>query len=232
MKIVITGDSHLGALYLGSRTEPDAFNSISFAPLGRGSLSATDFFDVSDDGKLVTTVPDEWLNKSFSRADDRTLLVVSLPLNTSRILRDRSWRTHVPWSLVAEQHEIALSDGVISAMVDQDSAHSIAFMRALSKAGIKAVALEAPRYFSHAPHLVRKRPDVCQYVDKFYRTKVTAALNEAGIDVITQPEATIEPQGMTSLDYAHENPLDTHHANAAYGALALKTVLAYAEGLG
>lgn len=83
----------------------------------------------------------------MNKDKDFQLLAVSLPINSSRILRDVSWQRHVPWKLKKRRREIPISDGLIETIIEQDCSKSIAFVKAIALTGIKVVGIEGPRFF-------------------------------------------------------------------------------------
>lgn len=236
--VILTGDSHLGALKraLDAADDPGLRERVTLWPLGPGGAARQPVHRRDPDSGTVTTIARPWRKRSFSAATlsepgADALLVVSLPLNTSRILRECSWASHVPWRL-AQDDEIPLSEAMMAAMIEADSRHALDFVRDLAALWPATAVLEAPRLFPNADFLARKRAEVCRHVDAAYRAQVRQALEAAGIAVIDQPPETLTPDGMTDLAYDHEDPDDTHHAGTAYGALALQAVLAHAEATG
>lgn len=236
MKVLITGDSHIAALRRGVDTAPKTYETISFVRLGSGKLVPTAFFEVDEADGVVRTVARGWPNittsvQSLHRDDGIGLMVVSQALNTSRILRDYSWNTHVPWRMVQSDEETPLSDAVVDALIAQDSSNAVAYAVALKSVGIEVAVLEAPRVFARAKALQEKRRDVCLYIDALYRARVRDALAKGGVPVIDQPPESVTKDGLTDARFDHENPDDSHHGNTAYGVLALNSVLDYARAL-
>ncbi|MCF3974710.1 hypothetical protein [Paracoccus salsus] len=234
--IILTGDSHLGAIRRGWETLSETGKErFAFWPLGKGSGVRVPCHVFNADAGSVTTTPELWRNREFSQKtiaaiDPDAIVVVSLPLNTSRILRDYSWHTHAPWHLATE--ELALSDQVIAKMIERDSIHAVNLVRDLALIWPALAVVEAPRFFANASYLTAKRLDVCLYVDTVYRQTVRQELAAAGVDVVAQPAATILPQGTTALKYDHPDPADDHHANEAYGRLVLDDIIRYADATG
>lgn len=233
--IIITGDSHLGPLRRGQDLlAPSLRDRITFWPLGKGGALRRKCHIFDEAAQTLQTTPRAWRNRVFSKEDmaavgDDAILAVSLPMNTSRILRDYSWETHAPWHLARD--EVALSDRMIRDMIDGDSIHALNMVRDLARIWPRTAVIEAPRFFTNASYLTVKRLDICRHVDAAYRTRVRSILAEAGIDVIAQPDRTIEKGGTTALPFDHPDPQDDHHANDAYGKLALEDVIAYADRL-
>lgn len=229
-RVLVTGDSHLGAMRRAWDTDRERYEPISFAPLGRGGLVPTAFFEVDETSETVRTIAPDWQNRSFAAkdlhdTDGIDLLVVSMALNTSRILRDVSWHTHVPALMVQSPDESPLSDAVVEALFLQDCEYAIAFVAALKAAGIRVAVLEAPRLFARAHVLKRQRLDVSLRIDEWYRAFVKGALRDKGVPVIGQPVQTLTSSGLTRAEFDHENPKDSHHGGIPYGKLALDSIL-------
>lgn len=237
--VLLTGDSHLGALRRGADLlEPDSGAARAvFWPLGVGGGARTCVHRFDPAAQTVTTIVPKWHNRSFSAAEiagaagGDALLVVSLPLHPTRLLRDHSWRGHAPWRLAGDDR-IAMSDRMIAAMIDADSRHALEFTRDLARLWPDCAVLEAPRPFANARYLRRMPMEIALHLDTLYRAQVRAALEQAGIAVIAQPGSTILPDGTTDLAFDNENPEDDHHANAPYGALVLRQILAHAGATG
>ena len=233
--VIITGDSHLGPIRRGLDLLPEGRrNRFVFWPLGKGAALRRKCHAFDAATLTLRTASRVWVDRVFSRETigamgSDTVLAVSLPLNTSRILRDYSWETYAPWHLA--QAEFALSDQMVEAMIDGDSIHALNMVRDIAQIWTRTAVIEAPRFFANASYLSRKRLDVIRHVDAAYRDRVRAMLAKAGIDVIPQPAATITDKGMTALSFDHHDPQDDHHANEAYGKLVLEEIGAYVDRL-
>ena len=230
-KILLVGDSHLGAVKRAHDANPERYPSFSFAYLGKGGLAKTRFFDVDEAKGSVRIISQGWRKLDFCRSDQDlpNLVVLSLPVNTSRILREMSWRTHVPWRLRQHDNEVALSDGFVDRLIDTDSGYAVEYAAALTEIGLSIAALEAPRFFEDAPYLKRCRLDVIRYIDTLYRQRVVDRLSDLGIGVITQAPQTISEIGSTKMEFDNERPGDVHHANLNYGQIALQQIQDFAS---
>lgn len=233
-RILLTGDSHLGALRraverLSDERQKDRF---VFWPLGTASATSAPLHvrEAGDDAIRITAPA--WQDRRFSRdsiaevgAD--ALLVVSLPLHTTPFLRDHAWHTHAPWQVAVQ--EVALSSGFLDTLAEAGSRHALALVLDLARIWPAMAVLEPPRLFPDSPFLAKARPEVCRAVEAAYRGSVRRRLAQAGIAVIDQPPVTITDQGMTDPTYDNENPQDRHHANARYGSLVLAGILAHSD---
>lgn len=234
--VLIVGDSHIVAIKRGADLLPDAQKArLTFWPLGNGGAVREPCHSYDRDLQEVTTTSPVWQNRVFSKdtisaIGPDAVVAVSLPLNTSRILRDYSWHTHAPWHLA--RGEFALSGRMVERMIDDDSVNALNLVRDLSQVWPALAVIEAPRFFPDAAYLKKARLDVCRYIDECYRNRVAATIGQFGLDVIAQPRATITDQGTTSLLYDHPDPGDDHHANAAYGHLVLEDLFRHVDELG
>lgn len=227
--IVLTGESHLGAIKRGAPENP----TVLYWPLGPGGQVVTPFFDYNAEANSVRITAPNWRKMSYSKDSltfdgTQALLALSMPLNTSRILRDHDWVTHVPWHLVQSPDEAPLSDAVVAAILEQDYRYSIAFVEALLACGIQVVVIEGPHFFEHARYVKRMRLDVVTYIDTQYRETVIAKLAHLGVDVIRQRSETLTHQNSTKKKFKHESSTDQHHASAKYGTLVYEDLIAYA----
>ncbi len=225
--ILVIGDSHVAAFRRAQDGIPsDLDKDIAIEPLGAGSGVLKPFFSVDEDTGEVSTHADGWRNRTFSKElladenDATPLIALSLPINTSRILRDFGWHSHAPWQL-CEGDELPLSDQAVERLIEQDSQYAVGFAEALKSVGLDVLVIEGPRFFEDAKYLDRNRFEVCQYIDALYRSTVQGKLATAEISVLQQPEETITDYGTTVVDYHVENPNDVHHANASYGRMML-----------
>lgn len=234
--ILVTGDSHIGPLQRGLDLLPAAERTrYTFWPLGKGGAIRERCHTYDDVRKELTITSPNWEKRTFSRESlselsPETFLFLSLPANTSRILRGYSWNTHVPWRLASG--EAPLSDRLVEEMIDQDCRYSLELTIDLARVWRNFAVIEAPRFFANATYLKVFRQDVCQHIDSAYRSRVRDALTRHGIHLVAQPDVTISDDGTTKLDFDHENPLDNHHANAWYGGLVLKLLAEHADSCG
>ncbi|MCW2305818.1 hypothetical protein [Rhodobium gokarnense] len=240
--IVITGDSHIGVLKRGYDRSPLAQGyDILFEPIGSGAVAKEDFFNVNEEKKFVRVrelkKPDGTrLNKgrifpiqSLRKQKKAAHYFVSLPLNTSRILREYNWRTYVPWNLRQADWEIPLSEAAVAALIQQDAQYACGFVEALVDVGLQVAVVEAPRFFSDSPYLEKHRLEVCSHISERYRSYVKDRLRARDIDIVEQPEETIAADGTTRMEYDHEGPKDVHHANVAFGRLMVERIVAMAR---
>lgn len=228
-EVLLVGDSHIGPIRRAFNETPERYPWLTFARLGKGGIARTDFFEVDEPASAVRISAPEWNTVVFSRDGGRwpDLVVLSLPINSSRILRGFSWDTQVPWQLKQGDDESTLSDALVDGLIDQDSGYATAYAIALAELGLPVAVIEAPRFFEDAPYLNKCRFDVIHHIDTRYRQRVTERLANNGVDVITQPVETIDVRGTTKMDFDNEREGDIHHANAAYGQIVLEQIRLY-----
>jgi hypothetical protein len=235
--LILTGDSHLGCIKRGSELNPDSIHPgrLTFWPLGGGGGARACFHSLDEVAKRVSTNSPRWKNRIFDPSTIREvgnepIIVVSLPMNTSRILRDYSWVKHVPWQL--STIEFSLSDQVVETLILQDSQFAVDFVLDLKKIWPDVVVVEGPRPFANARFFRTVKPDVIKHIDCQYRRQVSKRLLAAGVFIVTQPSASITSDGTTDLEFDSEDPSDDHHANERYGRMVLEDILAFSERLG
>ncbi|MFC6196464.1 hypothetical protein [Ponticaulis profundi] len=231
--VLVLGDSHLGAIKRAHNEVREENKWLSFMALGKGTFATSPFFEVDEQGKTVRITAEEWNKVEFSssstgKAKWPDLLVVSLPINTSRILRDFSWETHVPWRLKETSKEITLSDAFVEKLIAQDNQYAIDYTTALVKIGMQVAALEAPRFFEDAPYLKTSRLNVISHIDALYRERTIQTLSSRGVGVIRQAKDTISETGTTKMAFNNERPNDVHHANLEYGHICISEIRKYA----
>lgn len=203
-----------------------------FWPLGGGGALRRPCHIYDKGSASLTTTSPRWENRVFSRETigslgAGTMVFLSMPLNTSRILRDYAWYKFAPSDLA--ETETPLSQGMVESLIDLDVSHALNLTKDLSRVWPDLVVVEAPRFFENASYLSKHRFKICQYIDAAYRRRVKATLTKWGIAVLKQPSITVTGAGTTDLAYDNENPLDQHHANAAYGKLVLQQMLSHAD---
>lgn len=234
--ILITGDSHVAAVYLGFSEDArrEDHRNIVFWPLGAGTMVQTEFYRLEpENGVVQTTLP----KRKHADLDDRTfsvekvriggrdpVVVVSMPMNRQRFVREGGFQTHVPWSMVKSDDEAPISDRALEAMMRDDVARALSFVRDLKQIGLEVAVMDAPVQFRHARLLNTARPDVILHVGDRFQRFVRAELAAMGIPLITQPPQVIAEDGMMDAAYRHDDPKDQHHGNAAYGKLMMARI--------
>jgi hypothetical protein len=222
----MVGDSHLGAIKRAYDVAP--VGQIAFRPIGAGSIVYEKFFRV-DEAKGKVIVKTRRLGQIRLPLDTEdtgadAVYAISLPLNTSRILRDYDWRNYVPWNLVRKASEKPLSDEAVLRLIRSDTDRAIAFAEALADRGLEVIVIEAPMFFEDAPYLSRQRLDVCLEVARRYCDYVIGRLSARKIRVARQPRSTLTKDGTTDMAYHHEKPNDIHHGNTIFGVAMLQEI--------
>jgi hypothetical protein len=230
--LLVTGESHVGPIRRGLDLvpEPDRGQFV-FWPLGSGGALRQPCHSYDATGHTLTITSPKWQARVYSRetigsVGAGTIVFLSMPLNTSRILRDYAWDQFAPGPVA--RHETPLSEKMVDSLIDMDSTHAVRLAQDLSEIWPNMVVVEAPRFFANATYLGKHRFEICQYVDAAYRKRVRGQLSASGIAILDQPPSTVTEAGTTDLRYDNENPLDNHHANAAYGKLVLEQMTDYA----
>lgn len=227
-QIIIVGDSHLGAIKRGFDDAPESIQRrITFVPLGPGTIVREDFFKT--EGKHVVVETKRHARLPLPDATPDAVYAVSLPLNTSRILRAFEWDKFVPWYMVQNASEMPLSQEALLRLIRSDVDKAIEFVAALSGLGLDVAVVEAPMFFDDANYLATFRFDVCKEVAALYRNYVLGRLVELKVGAVLQPQSTLTSRGTTELAYNHEDPEDVHHGNARFGRVMLDELVKYAD---
>lgn len=229
--VIFTGDSHLGALKRGSDILDDdqQRQRLVFQPLGTGAEAAkpVHVFDAASGEVRITAA--SWQKRVFSRnaiAEFGTdaAVIVSLPFQSQRLLRLHAWQKFVPWKFA--EAEFALSDQMVQAMAAEACFPALAFVRDVHKIWPRTYVLESPRLFANSVWFRKFRPEVVRHVDRLFRDHARSTLLGMGVGVIDQSTETVDADcGLTAPAFDHENPADDHHANAAFGRIAVTAVL-------
>ena len=222
MKILITGDSHVGPLQRGIdllRREKAACldaAEVVVRPLGGGHLLPMPFFKMKG-GRIEITQPEYRTRmERYPPPDvaDADFHGISAPLHTARVFRHEQWRDY---ALAGEAEGIPVSDALLARLVDDDQRQVMAFFKALVALGLRPFAIEGPRPFRHHPAVaVLGAPKVLR-IDRFYRERMRAWLAAEGIAQVDIPPELMDADGFM-LETMSKDASDAHHGNERFGA--------------
>lgn len=233
-KVLITGDSHLGALAAGLPPLVD-FHAIwdglhiEMRPLGSGRFMTERFSRAITGGsELITPAYRQNLQRVTNEAG---LLAVGLCANfhTTRLLAACDWNKFAPAHLAWKEYP--LSAALLTETFWTDQQYIFAFIDEMRAAGINVFAIESPRTFRHHPKAKATRVDVWSYVDAAYRRYISEQLALRGVDVVPVPADCVDADGFMRPDFRHPTPHDGHHANDAFGQIMMTRVLDYISAL-
>jgi len=234
MRLLITGDSHTGALYRGLK-EMRASGSVSaeivVRPLGGGHLLPTPFFrDAGDHAAVV----DPNYRQAFERLPPEgagyDAIGLSMPLWPMRLLHQMNWGK---WSLSEEiEGRRPVSHAVFREMVMADQKYVLLLAELLQRCGLEVFAVSAPTLFRDHNSLKRLPPAHGLKIFQTYRAIICAELDARKVDIIDIPPQCLDDEGFMKQDYRHEDPKDEHHGNAAFGRLMMQAVEDWAAAKG
>jgi hypothetical protein len=229
MKILITGDSHTGALNRGWNkiNGPDEKGSldIKIQPLGTGAHLNTKFFEEKNGAAIITN---EAYKKNFVEFPLRRgeyIYGFSAPFHTIRVLRDIDWISNAPVHVV--QNEAPITSSLLKQIFYNDQKYLLSFFDLLLKKQERLFVIEAPLLFRHNPIFRKGREDVLLYIDREYRSYIRTELENRNIHVIRVPDLCFDAQGYMRERYRHPSAQDPHHGNAEFGEIMMKEVMNY-----
>lgn len=232
MKILLTGDSHLAALHHGLKAlqaEGRAPAGVSFdlRPLGSAEHSTRPFFEAQPDhlrlthpayaSRLPRIPPDP--------GGPYDAIGLSLPLWSLRPVRALVVAGLAP-SPAAPLRPI--SANAFAASVRGDMQHVLALAEALVARGYRTCAVAPPRLFADHPILRRAPvPLVLSMLDRA-QAILLDELARRGVDAVLPPAQCFDDLGLVRPAYRLSDAGDPHHANAAFGALMIHEIAAWA----
>lgn len=233
MKILIVGDSHTGALKRGldelvaqNKMAPDV--SMEIIPLAVGARLAYPFWDpkdgfasIHDDGhgRRVTRVP----------PDDGTPLAaigLSMALWQGRVMR---LMADGNLSLPGQPSGRPISHAVFRQIVLADHQYILGLLAFLRGLDLPVVAIEPPAVFRDNRAVGRIGAERVLGAYRALRTIIRAELAAIAVPIVSLPADSLDDDGFMRSEFKHEDPLDPHHANPAFGKLMIARVEAWAR---
>lgn len=243
MKIALFGDSHIVALgnALADLPAPERqFNGTQVKVSKSFSFpdALRPFFQVKDESiAFVSGTTREEMRRTFgSAAIDGsfrdTVLAISMPFTTIRVVRHKTWRTQAPISLGANPRLHGVSSAVLYEATVSHYRHILSFFKALKDAGHTVIAVSGPPPRLDDPRVARYKPDIVLAADSAVRGIMVSELEKIGVPVVLPPEESyVGPNRTGGLREEYYNRRDRHHANVQYGKLMLLKVIAEASAL-
>lgn len=232
--VLVTGDSHTGALRRGL----DQLLASGWAPacelevigLGSGADLAPGFFvDRGSHAEIVNPVyrrriPVLPKPRAVAR---KTVHVWSGLFHFPKVWRSPGWAQFRP--ACVRGREAPVSRAVVRTTLLDWFGPQLALVAVIRRAGVPVLALETPRPFRHHPSLRAVRPEVAIGLDRLCLHMMEAELRAMGIPVLRIPGACLDQDGFMHAQWRSENPKDPHHGNAEFGALMLRHLCQYLE---
>lgn len=231
MKVLITGDSHTGALKSGqnllvSKGEWPEEIDLTISFFGNAKFFPTPFFVDKGDYAEICNVE---YRKQYARfpppkwGECDVVYGFSGPLHTLRVSRSQAWSKFVPASLVV--NEAPISNALLHRAILDDCRYLLGFIDIILRTSKKLFVIEPPRPFKHHRTLKLIRPDVFSYVDRYYRDFIKQELSARNVPIIEVSPECYDEEGFMLDCYRHLNEKDMHHGNAEFGELMMKKVL-------
>lgn len=228
MKILVTGDSHTGALAHGAKqlrpTLPDGVE-VLVKPLGGGHILPTPFFE--DRGTHAEIVDPEY-RRNFHRipplAWPPDVIALSAPLWPMRVMHGMVWPKHSIDSAVPGGQPI--SRALFRRIVLADQRHVLGLCSLLTRVGMPVVAVSPPVMFRDHATLKHMAPGRVRAMFDLYREIMLGELAARDVPVIDVPPECLDAEGFMRPEYRHPDPKDEHHANAAFGERMMARLMA------
>lgn len=228
MKILVTGDSHVGALNRGLMQlsvagKTDRSVEISILPLGGGHLLPTPFFrDAGDHAEIVEPEYRRNMPRLPPVSPQYDAIVLSMPLWPMRLQHVITWQKFA----LAEhlKGRKTISHLAFKTLVLQDQKYVLELIDLLNRSGVLVAAIAPPRLFRD--HSTLKHLPATQALTCFdtYLQIMRAELEARSVSVIDLPSKCCDAEGFMLQKFRHEDPEDGHHANADFGALMVSGI--------
>lgn len=234
MRILITGDSHTGALNRGLvalRAAPDrvqpALPNIRIRPLGGGHLLPTPFFE--DAGDYARIVNPEYQRmfaqlppKSDPNAPATQAIGLSMPLWPMRVVHKMVWGRCTLAERIGSRTPVSRAAFRHAVLADQK--YVLALAALLQRQGLLVFAVSPPGLFADHATLRHLAPAHVLHIFNSYRAIMIDQLKQHNIPIVDIPLHCLGADGFMRPEFRHEDPKDQHHANAAFGRLILESV--------
>ena len=223
MNVLISGDSHIGALRrVHDVVELKCNHGLDFKALGTGRKMSTEFFEEKSGFVEIT---DEIYRKNFKQFppdnDSYDVIGIAAPFHTTRVWRDSLWSEFKPWCI--DGNRKPLSDAVVLKIIEADVHYVMKFIKVVSR-NSSLFIIEAPKPFRHHSAVKSNGSELVSYIDGVYRQYVKRWLEDLDIPVLTVEPEWYDSDGFMLDQYRADNKNDMHHGNLAYGRLMLNKV--------
>lgn len=228
MKFLIIGDSHTGPIKRGwQRLKAEgalhADVSITVQPVGSALMLAQPFWKP---GKNCAQITNPTFRRRITRippwGDPPDIIGLCMPYWSGRVIRRMGLQNLTLHGIEGEGRLI--SAAVFRQMVLADQKHILTLTDHLLGLGHRMVTVAPPGYFRDFNDLPKLGQGRLLGLDHAYRAVMRDQLQTRAIPIIETPDACFDPQGFMLSSYRNEDPADTHHGNAEYGALMIREI--------
>ncbi|WP_127107611.1 hypothetical protein [Pararhodobacter zhoushanensis] len=235
MNILIIGDSHTGALERGRvqlKRDGGLPKGVSWriAPLGMGAAMNAPFWDIVDGRARVL---DPRFRQRLARippvVGQTDVVGLQMPLWWGRLIRGLLEHDVLPYGYDGPGRR--LSPKLWRHMIRADMRYTLGLGTFLKERGLPVFAIEPPTLRrSYRMAALLGAPTTLALLAEIREVQLEA-LTEAGIPVVWMPKDATDDAGYLIDAYGHEDPADTHHANAAFGIRMLHQCVPMAQSL-
>ncbi len=229
-RLIVLGDSHVVALAEG-------FDEVIFLKLFDGPDNLVPFFRAQEDRiefldeRVTAQVMAALGRPGVFGGEADTVHAFSMGVMTSLLVRLPDWKLAIPASAVdlfetkAMKRQL-VSEQVIKAIALDQQQQVIAFAAAARAIGLRSLIVAAPPVRDDERAIGRGRhPGVVLELDRISRKGLVETFEQQGTPVVLPPETCQDGTGFLRRDLCRIAPRDTHHGNAAYGAIMIKPVI-------
>jgi hypothetical protein len=225
MTLHVFGDSHVGALAEAYEGEPGRFGDVRFASASARYVRQRFFYPVPGGALLsrpARKLPGPGRMALVTRKHPWAFV---LGTHTAAFFRDETWAAFAPAHLVRPPRQ-ALSAAAMETMIAAALKQVLDFIDTLLGAGVPFCMVAAPPPRPDHPALQEGGTrEIRLEAARLYRRWALAQFVGRGVPVISPPPCAIDDEGLLRPEYRSARPRDTHHANAAYGALMLEQII-------
>lgn len=232
MHVLIVGDSHTGPLERGrlllqARGEAPADIDWRIVALGSGARMNRAFWRArGDHAELTDARYRQRLARIPGDGPRPDVIGLSMPLWSGRVMRAMLSDAVLPFDLVEPGAAPGrlISGALFRRIVMDDMAPSLRLATFLRAAGMAVVVIEPPGIFRDYRYLIKAPARVVLALQARVRAIQHEGLAAAGLPVVALPKEARDGDGFMRRCWRHEDPTDSHHANAAFGAVMLTRV--------
>lgn len=233
MTIYVVGNSHVRALAMGLALQKPPLTNVEAFAFGNGAEETTRFAErVGDRVVMRSAEYAERLTMKTGQASigREHLWVFVMGTHNLRILRGKFWCNAAPSTLQLEGKR-PVSAAVLDKIIQSDQKNILNFFADVKKVGARFIVASCPparrdRVIDHFGIPV----EVARYVNRRALGSLYQWLERQNIPTVLPPESSMDEDGFLRPEFAQSrtftNKIDKSHANAAYGDLMIRKIMA------
>ncbi|WP_323036653.1 hypothetical protein [Pararhodobacter sp.] len=232
MKLLLIGDSHIGALkrghdHLVAQNETDPAVSLTILPLANGANLSQPFWEPAEG---YARIIDEEVRDRMDRVPPEGLsfdaIGFSMALWHGRVMRRMVGGNHC---LPGMRSGRPISRAVFRKMVEADHAHILGLLDHFHAQGQPVFSIAPPAVFRDSQAIGRIGAERVLGIFQAFQEIMRAELAKRVAPVIDFPPECLDDEGYMRALYKHPDPMDPHHANEAFGVLMIRRIEAWAR---